>query len=135
VCSSDLEERNLNPEWLKGDALLLETLKDFEEELRQKKVILHIREFYLYGDEADIKDILYNLVSNAVKYSKSFIHIKVCKNEKHVILIFRNDLYSLESKGMGIGLTLLRKVVNREEGEINIRIKKYYTVFLRLRGR
>ncbi len=129
------EERHIKREWVRLDSLILETLNYLEEEAKGKRMMVRLKEAYIYADETDLRDILYNIISNGIKHSKSFLHIKMCKTNKTVSLIFRNDISSSAGKGLGVGATLLERVVKRQKGTLRTRIKKHYTVLLKLRSR
>lgn len=129
------EEKHMRREWIRADSLILKTLEYLKEEASEKKVILKLSEAYIYADETDLGDIFYNIISNGLRYSKSFFHIRLCKGQKSVSFIFRNDISNWEARGMGIGIILLERVVRRQRGTLSIRIKKHYTVLLKLRGR
>ncbi|WP_340695127.1 sensor histidine kinase [Hydrogenobacter thermophilus] len=129
------EERQMKMEWLRVDNIILETIKEFEEELSNKRLFLGLKEVYIYGDESDIRDIFYNIISNGVRYSKSFFHIKVCKSNEAVNFVFRNDIGFNERKGLGVGSILLEQIVKRQGGTIRISIKNHYAILLKLKGR
>ncbi|MFN4012544.1 MAG: sensor histidine kinase [Aquificaceae bacterium] len=122
------ENRKLEKSFLNLKELILESLTYFEEELKRKKLILNLKDMKVFMDRADLEDVLYNLVGNAVRHSKSRVHIKICP--KVGILIIKNDVSHVEKPGMGLGFELTREVVKRYGFSLNVRIKKDYTVFL-----
>lgn len=124
------EEKHIKREWLRIDKLILEILRDFQEDLQGKKVIFKPQETYVYADQVDVMDILYNIISNAIRYSKSIIHIRICRTQKVICLVFRNDTGDPQAHGLGIGTKLVENVVKRHGGKMHIRIKKFYTVVI-----
>ncbi|WP_448587584.1 sensor histidine kinase [Thermocrinis sp.] len=115
--------------WINLGEVMRGLVKFFEEELKEKHFSLKLKEdIYVLADQRELEDILYNLLSNAVKYSKSFIHVRATVYKKKLLLTFRNDLSGYESRGMGLGLKLLEKHVERMEGKLVIRIKKHYSL-------
>ncbi len=127
------EEKQMEREWIRVDKLILEMLEEFGEDLQGKKVIFRPVETYVYADETDMKDVLYNIISNAVRYSKSIIHIKTLMRKGSVCLIFRNDMGNTQDHGLGVGTKLVEKVVKRQGGTMHIRIKKFYTVVIKMK--
>ncbi len=123
------ESRSLEKAFLDIKEFVEETLKYFEEEVKRKKVILNIKTMYVFMDKTDLEDVLYNLIGNAIKHSKSVIHIKNCP--KRSLLIVKNDVSSKEGHGMGLGLELTRKVIERYGFSLSFRIRRDYTVYVK----
>ncbi|HCO39144.1 MAG TPA: sensor histidine kinase, partial [Aquificaceae bacterium] len=122
------ENIKLEKDFLNVKELILESLSYFDEELKRKRLILHLKDMQVFMNRADLDDVLYNLISNAIKHSKSMVHIKICP--KVGALIIRNDVSHVENSGMGLGFELTKEVVKRYGFSLNVRIKKGYTVFL-----
>ncbi|MFN3813447.1 MAG: sensor histidine kinase [Aquificaceae bacterium] len=129
------EEKHMKKEWIRADRILIDLLKDFEEDMMDKRLIAKLSEVYVYADSVDLMDIFFNLISNSIKHSKSFVQIRMCKTNEEALFVFRNDMSSASGGGMGVGNVLLSKVVERQGGKLSVRIKKYYTAFLSLKGR
>jgi len=101
----------------------------------------------LYGDEIRIKQILNNLLSNAIKYTeKGQVHLSVKHiiNNENIMLIFSvsdtgqgmkeedrqkifgeyarfNMAANRSVEGTGLGLNIIKKIVEVMEGEINVK--------------
>lgn len=124
------ENKNLEKEQLNIKEFILNSLNYFSEEVKNKKIYSQLKDMYVFMDKTDLEDVLYNLIGNAIKHSKSFLHIKVCPKRR--MLIIRNDKSSGITSGMGIGNELTRKVLERYGHKLTVRIRKDYTVFVEL---
>lgn len=122
------ENIKLEKDFLNVKELILESLTYFDEELKRKRLILNLKDMQVFMNRADLEDVLYNLIGNAIRHSKSMVHIKICP--KVGALIIRNDVSHVENSGMGLGFELTKEVVKRYGFSLNVRIKKGYTVFL-----
>ena len=97
-------------------------LAELKETLAEKGIVLYIdeklwrHEFYL--DEAKIKQIIRNLLNNALKYRKSFVEIKVDKNDNHLFLFVKDD-------GEGIPTVFHKKIF---ESYFHLESENEYTV-------
>ncbi|MCS7196008.1 MAG: hypothetical protein NZ827_01910 [Aquificaceae bacterium] len=123
------EDKGLNILELNLSEYVRESLVYFEDQLEKKRVILGLRDFWVRMDKADLEDVLYNLIGNAVKHSESFLHIRICPKGK--ALIVSNDVGKGAGGGMGMGAELTRSVLKRYGYELRIRLKRRYTAFLR----
>ncbi len=87
---------------LLNDIVTMIEIKAIQKELRFDIVISKDLPNYLFGDDAKIKQILLNLLNNAVKYtSKGFVRLRVdgqrIEDESHVLLHM-----AVEDSGVGI---------------------------------
>ncbi|MEN3033745.1 MAG: hypothetical protein ABDH18_01985 [Aquificaceae bacterium] len=121
------------PKLLNIKQYLEATLNLFEEELQDKKLWLRLKDLYVRIEEADLKDILYNIIGNAIKHSSKNISIKTLKKRGKVILAVFNDISSTKNAGMGLGLMLTKNILKRYKCELKLRIKKRYLVFISFR--
>jgi len=108
----------------------LESTIDFlREDLEGKRLVLRCRkDIYLLADQRELEDVLYNLISNAIKYSVSFINIRAMIYRGRLILTVRNDFLDTTGRGMGLGLKLLEKHAKRMDAELTIRVRQKYNV-------
>lgn len=120
------ENPKLEKDFLNLKELIMDSLGYFEEELKRKRLILSLKDMQVFMNRADLEDVLYNLISNAIKHSKSLIHIKVCPKVR--TLIIRNDISHVEGSGMGLGSELVKEVIKRYGFSFTVRVKRNYTV-------
>jgi len=130
LISHILEEKETKKEYLNLKQLLEDTLEDIAQDYPDKKLVKNLKDAFIYADAVDVESILYNLLANAFKHSVSYIHIKLCINNKNktALLAIRNDIGV--GSGTGIGLKLLQRAVERQSGKLSIRIKKRFTAFV-----
>ncbi len=130
--------------------LICETMNSFEIQLERVKGTVDYNlapDVWMYGDARLIRDLIYNLVDNAIKYSKAPVKITLSTYEvgnKAVIEIEDNGIgmssetmkYMFERfyrgdnsdrhdiKGFGIGLSYVKYIVEAHKGNIQVKSKK-----------
>lgn len=127
------EVRDIKPEILDVKHMIEESLRYFEDERGKKTILVNLTSMKVRMDRADLEDVLYNLIGNALKHSKSFVQVRVCPSRS--MLVIRNDYSSFTNHGMGLGIELTRKVLERYGFELIMRLKKDYTVFVIFKGK
>lgn len=139
--SFNMEKINLKE---KVEESLIVFYQEFMDEGIEVKVDIPSKPVYIKGDSVSIDRILYNLISNAIKYGKDGKLVGVCLTEKkqQVILqiwdsgqgIMPNDIPKLferlytseisrnskQFKGSGLGLTITKKLVQKHGGTIKV---------------
>ena len=133
-------------EQLRRCLLLLQ--KDWDE--KQLDVQADFGEHLIYGDEALLQQVWVNLLDNAIKFSPqgASLEIRMTTGQKHLSVSIHNHgpqipleqqhrLYdkfwqgdsSRASQGTGIGLSIVKKVVDLHNGSIDVRSTEEETVF------
>ncbi|MEZ0324117.1 MAG: hypothetical protein ABWJ98_07395 [Hydrogenothermaceae bacterium] len=121
-----LKSSNEESEDIHIKELILDTIKNFDKENR--KLIIEISDFKINARRDVVENILFILIDNCSKYSKSFIHIRTFKGKSIVI---RNDIRKREG-GSSIGLTIVEKFCQLNGWIFKKSVKKdYFTVFLK----
>lgn len=93
----------------------------------EKKIIISTKDVFVYAKRANLENIIFSLLENALKYSNKKVHIKICKN----YLAIRNDTYETE-RGSGIGLKIAQTLAKKEGFKIKYRAKgESYIVLLK----
>ncbi len=139
---SRLGKQQIQKEWLNMSFFIGNIEMDFQQLIKEKKAILNFEDFpdKIYADRNLLSMTLSNLISNGIKFCKKerpIITIKIKydkkfwifsvqdngigidpKNKEKIFEIFqrlhRKEIY----KGTGIGLSICRKAVNLQGGEI-----------------
>ena len=123
-----LEEREIKRERINLKSLLERVVEDLNADYPEKRVLLRLKDLFVYADLLDMESIVYNLVSNALKHSVSFVQVRLCSTKDKAVLVLRNDIG--QGSGTGIGLKLLQRAVQRQGGQMFIKVKNTFTVFV-----
>ena len=148
---SELEVKDIKPNFKTFDLLNLteEVVELFDEKTIKKNVTIFFREKYInpiyaFGDEHRIKQVLVNLIDNAVKYSLEGGKIKISffdMDKNHLTEItdegpgisaddlsgiferfYRTDkARSREKGGTGLGLSIVKHIIEAHDQTINVR--------------
>lgn len=125
--------------------------KAFEPELDRKRIkcIVNGESSVVSGDQKRLHQVIYNLVSNAVKYSSEggLIRIQVIRETKNAVLIVEDQGIGIAEEdlpliferfyrtdrsrnrrtgGAGIGLTIVRAIVRAHGGRVEVESKEGY---------
>lgn len=158
ISENEAGSTNLNYTRFDIKELLEECLEIFEYASNEKEIIISISDFNkisIMAERNRIKQVFINLISNSVKYSDSVvkIDISVKVSESFIKIVFKDDgwgmspndqkrvwerLYrgdkSRSSSGMGLGLTLVKSIINLHQGEIllesQIGVGSIFTIIL-----
>ncbi|ACO04486.1 MAG TPA: sensor histidine kinase [Persephonella sp.] len=112
--------------------VILNTLDLFSDHLLDRKVILHLKDFYIKIDPVDAENIFHTIIENSIKYSKSKIHIRMCTDRKICYLFIKNDIQEIQ-KGSGVGLKISEFLLSRYGGEIKTKAKKEFLTVIKLK--
>ncbi len=108
---------------------ILEILSLFGQSLKDKKMYLSLKDTRIKIDEEDLENIIFTVIENVVKYSKTKIHIKLCSTNGYIVVAVRNDFQDV-SKGSGVGLRLVEFLIQQYKGELKTRAKKDFLTVL-----
>ncbi|HID65637.1 MAG TPA: HAMP domain-containing histidine kinase [Aquificaceae bacterium] len=120
--------------------LIEEIINDYKEELESKnlRIFLQLKEKVINGDREKIRLMLRNLIDNAIRYNKKGGEIRILtdKEENSIILvisdtgigidkrriplIFEPFIKGEESKGLGLGLSLVKKIAQMHNAQVHI---------------
>jgi signal transduction histidine kinase len=124
---------------------LIEKANTLDKSVRFEPEVLEIM-----ADETMIEDVVFNLLNNAIKYSFKNIDIKITEDENFVVFEISNDgeeipsedidhlferyyrvdkSHNSETGGYGIGLSMVKSIVDLHNGEIYVTSSKDKTVF------
>lgn len=142
-------QNNLNDKTFNLEILIENLYSLLKTKSKDKQIILNYQEYknkYVIGDETKVKQILFNIINNCDKYTKSNEKIIIktkqinynrlryqfiitdtgCGISKKFLKNKLFKLYERENKnkeGIGIGLTIVKKLVEEMNGKINITSK------------
>ncbi|GAB6184047.1 histidine kinase [Thermodesulfovibrio hydrogeniphilus] len=83
---------------------------------QEKKIILKLNNTKIRTCKMKIENIIFFLFENSIKYSKSFIHIRLTSK----YLAIRNDI-NYTKRGSGIGLKIVDWLANKEKIKLRYR--------------
>ncbi|WP_353685903.1 hypothetical protein [Thermodesulfovibrio sp. 3462-1] len=84
-----------------------------------KKLLINLKDVFIYTNRQMLDNIVFSLIENAIKYSSETIHIRLTKN----FLAIRNDI-SEKEKGSGVGLKITEALVKKQEFKLKYRAKE-----------
>lgn len=139
----------INYEKINMNQMFEEITSTFEYIIKEKGVQLEIRELpECFGDRIQLNQVFSNIIDNALKYGRNNVQgsinisAEINKNmvsyivednglgidennlEKIFELFFRGD--NERGEGLGIGMTIVRKIIERHNGTINVESKKNF---------
>lgn len=144
------ESIKLDFQQLSLNELITETYQEFYNIAQGKNIKLEYcvnddENFYIIGDRYKLKQVLINLISNAIKFNKEdgFVIIRLYKNNKNIIIevedsgiginkedldfvferLYRGDKSRNEIEGSGIGLTICRNILKLHSAKIEAESK------------
>jgi hypothetical protein len=125
----NIENFEIREEKVNVKKTIEEILKYFD--LKNIKLTLKLKDTNLKINKNDFENILYILIENAVKYSKDKIYIKVCKNNKNLIIAIKNDIGYIKI-GSGIGLELAKFLAKKNGWEFYTKSNKNFLTVLKI---
>lgn len=132
-----LENNKIKPNFSKFDLCLL--TKAVIESFNTNRIILNCQDTIVYADKILIESVIYNLISNALKYSNKEIVININENyfeiidkgkgidEKELGLI-KEKFYRIAKNdwdnSLGLGLAIVDKILKLHKTSLQIESKK-----------
>ncbi|MDD5167278.1 MAG: ATP-binding protein [Syntrophales bacterium] len=139
---SRILRNRLSPAEIDMDKLVSEVWDEIRAEHQQRELELKIKELRPgFGDRALIKQVLFNILSNAVKFTKNrkpgIIEISSCTEPGRVVYCLRDNgigfdmayydnLFGVfkrlhgheEYEGTGVGLAIVQRIIHRHGGQV-----------------
>jgi signal transduction histidine kinase len=117
---------------------LCDITKNIIESLNTDRILLNCQKTEIYADKTLIETVIYNLISNALKYSKDEITVNINENfevidkgkgidEKEIDLI-KQKFYRIAKNdwdnSLGLGLAIVEKILKLHKTHLQIESKK-----------
>jgi len=144
------------------NTLVYKTIEHFNNLLKDKDLVIDVnfanKLTYVYGNEDDIERVLFNLIHNAIKFSKPKSKIKIYTKINKNVTIFIEDFgigikeeelirvwkrfykadksRGVDKSGTGLGLAIVKKIINNHgehiyvESKVEQGTKFYFTLEL-----
>ena len=131
-----LENEKVKVKFSKFD--LCSAAKNIIESFNSDRIILNCKKTEIYADKTLIETVIYNLISNALKYSKDKITVNINDNfevidkgkgidEKEIDLI-KQKFYRIAKNdwdnSLGLGLAIVEKILKLHKTSLQIESKK-----------
>lgn len=143
----DRQELQLNKKPLHTHAILEQVLENYTLQLQDKNgridVSLNAKRDLIEGDEVHIRNLISNLIDNAVKYSKENLVLKISSTSNNRFLVMRFEdngigmsketvrrifekFYRAHTgnihnvKGFGLGLSYVKTIIDAHDGKIKV---------------
>ncbi|MEO1927213.1 MAG: HAMP domain-containing sensor histidine kinase [Nautiliaceae bacterium] len=131
-----LENNKIKTNFLTFD--LCEITKNIIESLNTNRITLNCEKKIIYADKTLIEIVIYNLISNALKYSKDEIIININDNfevidkgkgiDKKEIELIKQKFYRISKNdwdnSLGLGLAIVEKILNLHKTSLKIESQK-----------
>lgn len=145
---NNLEDIKINIEKVSISELIRKSIEEIKPIIKIKNINLktNFKNIFINTDEEKLKIVVDNILSNAIKFSKSSIEIKTYSNNKYTTISFKNDGDSIDKNelkniskkistrtGTGYGLNIISKILSLINGNMvirNIKEEKYNVEFL-----
>jgi len=145
---SKVEEREVKKRRLNMNLLVKEVINEMEDEITKRNADIMVEKLpYIHADHEIMKEVIYNLIHNAIKFvpsdRKPMVKIDGEKKEGNVRIYVRDngigipeekkeEIFSLftrlhgreEYEGTGIGLAIVKKGVEKMGGRVGIKSKE-----------
>jgi len=124
------KERNVREEKLDLEKMVRDAISSHRDTDRSLRLDAPAAKLWLKANPVYVELLISLLVENALKYSRSRVHVKLCRSRSgKPILLIRNDVSGKEG-GTGIGLQIVRFIAERIGADLKIRIRSNFTVLV-----
>ncbi|GAB6074354.1 sensor histidine kinase [Nautilia lithotrophica] len=131
-----LENEKVKVKFSKFD--LCETAKNIIESFNTNRIILNCKKTEIYADKTLMEIVIYNLISNALKYSKKEVTININENfeikdkgkgiEEKEIELIKQKFYRIAKNdwdnSLGLGLAIVEKILKIHKTHLQIESEK-----------
>lgn len=141
------QELNLNLSKISVHEMIQEVASTFELQLNDKngkiEFLLNASNYFISGDEAHFRNMISNLIDNAIKYSQVPVHVKISTHstKNHLVIriedngigmskesvkrvfekFYRAHTGNLHNvKGFGLGMSYVKTVIDAHKGKIKV---------------
>ena len=143
----ETESMNLNLKTIELDIMLENMQKEFLMQADSRNILLKFlkkdeKSYMIYGDEDKLKQVFFNLIHNAIKFTKengevsiglynksNKVHVEIKDNGMGISKedlpfiferLYRGDKSRHEIEGTGIGLTIVKNILNLHSAAIEV---------------
>lgn len=141
------QELNLNLSKIDAHDMIHEVASTFELQLNDKngqiQFLLNASQYFISGDDTHFRNMISNLIDNAIKYSQDPVQIKISTHSTRNVLVIRIDdngigmskesvkrvfekFYRAHTgnlhnvKGFGLGMSYVKTVIDAHKGKIKV---------------
>ena len=107
--------------------LIEDILRNFD----LKYVKLKLKNISIKTNKNDLENLLYILIENSIKYSKNKIYIRMCLNERKLLIAIKNDIGHVIT-GRGLGLELAKFLAKKNNWKLYTKSKKEFLAILKI---
>ncbi len=123
-------EKNVREERVNMVEVVRSAFSTLEGDGRKLRLDVPSGELFVRTNPVYIELLVSLLLENALKYSKSLVHVKLCRTkEGKPLLLIRNDVGE-RAGGSGIGLQIVRFIAQKLGADLRIRVRRSFTVLV-----
>jgi len=130
---------------------LLEIIKEsislFASQCKMEFNFVKDEQFFISGDREELKRIFINIFKNSIQADSTTVKVKLFKDVKYNFINIEDDghgisqenlskifepNFSTKSEGMGLGLSMIKKIIDEMEGTIEIESKENNGTIVRI---
>lgn len=112
---------------------LRDTILKNSKELNIKKIRTNFRlfDYIIKSYDFDYDYLIYIILSNAFKYSDTFVNIKMRSYKKHLFITMENDISQSSESGLGVGLQIAELLSRKNRIKMRWSAAKNFTLTLK----